>query len=463
MQEPDQTAGDSLNDIELLVAEYPYFVTGRWLEVQKASAKMQPNAVALFNRFRLYLPLELDAAPNMAQISYETSKVAEPTAPKNDAEQSQTIVATNEENAAKIPVLEVITAAPSAENVAEVPVLEAMATAPSAENVAEVPVLEVITAAPSATSADITPDEVHNLLAQFSYGNAEPATQVAENEAKIKLAAENEAKKVEIEKAKLAIERAANETTIKLAAENEAKIKLEAENEAKRLEIEKAKLEIERAENEAKIKLEAENEAKIKLETENEAKRLEIEKAKLAIEKAKNEAKIKLEAENEAKKLEAEQEIPDYDLSELPPAPTPAPPAQSTHTLLGWLDEIDPRTTAPELEKLYTEGSSYTITKSAISQTNIEAINDFLTFNKIQKVAQNIDLESIAQNSISENQLPASHTLAKIYETQQDYAQALNIYEQLVVKNPNKLAYFAQKIDKLKNILDNNTQNKQEN
>ena len=437
---------------------------------------MQPNAVALFNRFRLYLPLELDAAPNMAQISYETSKVAEPTAPKNDAEQSQTIVATNEENVAEVPVIEAITAAPSAESVAEIPILEVVAAAPSAENVAEVPVLEAITAAPNATSADITPDEVHNLLAQFSYGNAEPATQVAENEAKAKLEPENDAKRLEIEKAKLAVEK----------AENEAKAKLEAENEAKRLEIEKAKLAVERAENEAKAKLEAENEAKrLEIEkaklaverAENEARKLAVinEEKRLAVEKAENKTKIKLQAENEAKrltveraeneakKLEAEKEIPDYDLSELPPAPTPAPPAQSTHTLLGWLDEIDPRTTAPELEKLYTEGSSYTITKSAISQTNIEAINDFLSFNKIQKVAQNIDLESIAQNSISENQLPASHTLAKIYETQQDYAQALNIYEQLVVKNPNKLAYFAQKIDKLKNILDNNTQNKQEN
>lgn len=60
--------------------------------------------------------------------------------------------------------------------------------------------------------------------------------------------------------------------------------------------------------------------------------------------------------------------------------------------------------------------------------------------------------ELIIDNSVIENEDIYSETLANIYIKQGNFNKAIIIFEKLSVQNPKKILYFAQEIEKLKNI-----------
>ena len=75
------------------------------------------------------------------------------------------------------------------------------------------------------------------------------------------------------------------------------------------------------------------------------------------------------------------------------------------------------------------------------------------------EVAQNKNLEEeirrLAYESISDEELPASETLAAIYESQKDYKKALRIYQKLMLKFPDRMTYFAGLVAITKEKLNN--------
>lgn len=103
------------------------------------------------------------------------------------------------------------------------------------------------------------------------------------------------------------------------------------------------------------------------------------------------------------------------------------------------------------LEKLYLEHMSAEYLKleeptgTSLQQEALERVK------KAENGEKNsFNLQQIAKDSLDETLIPVSETLAKIYESQEEWRRALTVYEKLLLQFPDKTLLFAAKIQELK-------------
>lgn len=100
----------------------------------------------------------------------------------------------------------------------------------------------------------------------------------------------------------------------------------------------------------------------------------------------------------------------------------------------------------------YQEVSFKTAPKSVI-------LNEFLEsgpqFNTNIVPDSSLSVEELAKKSILANDSLDTETMAVIYEAQQKYDKAIEIYERLIAHNPEKSSIFAVRISSLKNKIEN--------
>ena len=103
------------------------------------------------------------------------------------------------------------------------------------------------------------------------------------------------------------------------------------------------------------------------------------------------------------------------------------------------------------LEQLYMEHMQQDLLQ-APAENPVEAIK--VRVNTADEVPTSREMENeikrLAYDSISDDELPASETLARIYEQQQEYKRAIKIYQKLILKFPDKMTYFAGLIEALR-------------
>jgi len=96
--------------------------------------------------------------------------------------------------------------------------------------------------------------------------------------------------------------------------------------------------------------------------------------------------------------------------------------------------------------------------KQSDKDEKMNLIDNFLQKHNIEKIkvdSDNSKNEDFSVNSSQENEDLMSETLANIYIKQKHFLKALNIFEKLILKYPEKSIYFAARIKETENLINN--------
>jgi tetratricopeptide (TPR) repeat protein len=173
--------------------------------------------------------------------------------------------------------------------------------------------------------------------------------------------------------------------------------------------------------------------------------------------------------------LAVEVSVPEQAAPTVPEAPAPAPQEASTtvdgsqselqatadfmaqpHDRLSWFKFYAGKPLREQseevLDQLYQEHMQQDLLRAPEQDQQIVAIR--AQINRAEEVpsskAVEEEIRRLAYESISDDELPASETLAGIYAAQHDYKKAIRIYQKLILKFPDKMSYFALRIDALR-------------
>ena len=133
---------------------------------------------------------------------------------------------------------------------------------------------------------------------------------------------------------------------------------------------------------------------------------------------------------------------------------------KETHSFAEWLKltSVQPieRSEEDQEEKQHTEEQEKKSDNSLKQKEKFDLIDEFIASNpKIQPAAKN----SPTRNLAKENQTPTdelmTETLARVYLAQKNYKKAIQAYNILILKNPEKSGFFADQIRAIKKLQEN--------
>ncbi|HBS89108.1 MAG TPA: hypothetical protein DEA97_21355 [Bacteroidales bacterium] len=232
------------------------------------------------------------------------------------------------------------------------------------------------------------------------------------------------------------------------AAQNEDKVKPDEER-LKQEAADKAKAEEERKKIETEAKEKAEQEEKLRIETEAREKAEQEEKQNSLIEKEKTEQDFKLkliaEAKRKREEKERKKEQEKANLSETAALinqqketasePVGKPLTNEVKSFDQWLNQ-------------FVSAGLQPTTKSK----HDDLIENFIKSEpRIKPKKEIIEIKDISTKSVVDSDEFITETLAKIYIKQGLFNKAINVFEKLSLKYPEKSIYFAAQIEKLKN------------